>query len=79
MPRDKHNFKAEIAQINFFTFPYCYGIWLFGGESADPKRVKELIAGEIVRLQTEGLDAALVEEMKAMGISDAYMDENGLR
>ena len=41
-----------------------YGIWLFGGESADPKRVKELIADEITRLQTEGVDAATFEAVR---------------
>ena len=41
-----------------------YGIWLFGGESSDPKQVKEWIADEIVRLQTEGLDADLVEAVR---------------
>ncbi len=41
-----------------------YGIWLFGGESADPKRVKELIAAEITRLQTEGVDAATFEAVR---------------
>ena len=41
-----------------------YGIWLFGGESSDPKRVKELIAGEIARLQTEGVDAATFEAVR---------------
>ena len=41
-----------------------YGIWLFGGESADPKRVKELIADEITRLQAEGVDAATFEAVR---------------
>ena len=41
-----------------------YGIWLFGGESADPKRVKALIAEEIVRLQAEGVDAATFEAVR---------------
>ena len=41
-----------------------YGIWLFGGESADPKRVKEMIAEEIARLQQEGPDAATVEAVR---------------
>ena len=31
-------------------------VWLIGGESADPCRVKELVCGEIARLQKEGID-----------------------
>ena len=50
-------------EVEYFGGP-DYGIWLFGGESADPKRVKEMIAEEIVRLQTEGLDAAAVEAVR---------------
>ena len=38
-----------------------YNMWLFGGESSDPKRVKEIICEEITRLQAQGLDAAEVE------------------
>ena len=41
-----------------------YGIWLFGGESADPKRVRELIAAEIARLQQDGVDAATFEAVR---------------
>lgn len=50
-------------EVEYFGGP-DYGIWLFGGESADPKRVKELIADEITRLQAEGLDAAAVEAVR---------------
>ncbi len=50
-------------EVEYFGGP-DYGIWLFGGESADPKRVKEMIADEITRLQTEGLDAAAVEAVR---------------
>ena len=54
-----------------------YGIWLFGGESADPKRVKELIADEITRLQTEGVDAAAFEAVRrgAYGHLVASLDD----
>ena len=50
-------------EVEYFGGP-DYGIWLFGGESADPKRVKELIAAEILRLQQEGLDPAAVEAVR---------------
>ena len=50
-------------EVEYFGGP-DYGIWLFGGESSDPKRVKDLIADEILRLQTEGLDAATVEAVR---------------
>ena len=50
-------------EVEYFGGP-DYGIWLFGGESADPKRVKDLIADEIVRLQQEGLDPAAVEAVR---------------
>ncbi|MBQ3202199.1 MAG: insulinase family protein [Clostridia bacterium] len=50
-------------EVEYFGGP-DYGIWLVGGESADPKRVKELIADEITRLQAEGLDAAAVEAVR---------------
>ena len=47
-------------EVEYFGGP-DYGIWLFGGESTDPKRVKALIADEIARLQAQGLDPAAVE------------------
>ena len=50
-------------EVEYFGGP-DYGIWLFGGESSDPKRVKELIANEIVRLQQEGLDPAAFEAVR---------------
>ena len=50
-------------EVEYFGGP-DYGIWLFGGESADPKRVKELIADEIARVQQEGLDPAAVEAVR---------------
>ena len=50
-------------EVEYFGGP-DYGIWLVGGESSDPKRVKDMFAAEIVRLQREGLDAALVEAVR---------------
>ena len=50
-------------EVEYFGGP-DYGIWLFGGESSDPKRVRQLIADEIVRLQQEGLDPAMVEAVR---------------
>jgi len=50
-------------EVEYFGGP-DYGIWLFGGESSDPKRVKEMVANEILRLQQEGLDAAAVEAVR---------------
>ncbi len=50
-------------EVEYFGGP-DYGIWLFGGESADPKRVRQLIADEIARLQIEGPDAATVEAVR---------------
>ncbi len=50
-------------EVEYFGGP-DYGIWLFGGESADPKRVRDLIADEIVRLQREGLNADDVEAVR---------------
>jgi predicted Zn-dependent peptidase len=50
-------------EVEYFGGP-DYGIWLFGGESSDPKRVKELIVNEINRLQAEGLDPDAVEAVR---------------
>ena len=44
------SFEAE-----YFCGP-GYGVWLIGGESADPYRVKEMVCAEIARLQKEGID-----------------------
>jgi len=51
-------FEAE-----YFCGP-GYGVWLVGGESADPARVKELVCNEILRLQKEGLDPAAAEAVR---------------
>ncbi len=47
----------------YFNGP-AYGVWLFGGESADPVRVKEEICAEIARLQAEGIPTARFEQLK---------------
>lgn len=41
-----------------------YGVWLFGGESADPDRVEALICEEIGRLQQEGIDPERMEQLR---------------
>ena len=41
-----------------------YGAWLFGGESSDPARIKELVQEELRRLQREGLDPAAAEAVR---------------
>lgn len=51
-------FEAE-----YFCGP-GYGVWLVGGESADPRRVKELVCQEITRLQQEGIDPAAAEAVR---------------
>ena len=52
------SFEAE-----YFCGP-GYGVWLIGGESADPVRVKELVCAEIVRLQKEGIDPAAADAVR---------------
>ncbi len=47
----------------YFNGP-AYGVWLFGGESADPVRVKEAICAEITRLQTDGIPRERFEQLK---------------
>ena len=47
----------------YFSGP-GYGVWLFGGESADPDRVAQEIRNEILRLQREGPDAAAIERIR---------------
>ncbi len=47
----------------YFNGP-AYGVWLVGGESADPVKVKEAICAEITRLQTEGIPRARFEQLK---------------
>ena len=41
-----------------------YGVWLLGGESADPKRVLAIAKEEIARLQAEGIDPAAAEAVR---------------
>ena len=41
-----------------------YGLWLFAGESADPKRVQAIIKEEIARMQKEGIDPAAAEAVR---------------
>ena len=41
-----------------------YGLWLFAGESADPKRVQTIIKEEIARMQKEGIDPAAAEAVR---------------
>ncbi len=41
-----------------------YGVWLFGGESADPARVEAAVCAEITRLQTEGIPQDRFEQLK---------------
>ncbi len=41
-----------------------YGVWLFGGESADPDAVEAAITEEISRLQREGIDPGRLEEVR---------------
>ncbi|MBE6777905.1 MAG: insulinase family protein [Ruminococcaceae bacterium] len=41
-----------------------YGVWLFGGESADPDAVEAAICAELTRLQTDGVDEQRMEEVR---------------
>ena len=53
----------DTFEAEYFGGP-GYGVWLIGGESADPVRVKELVCGEIARLQKEGIDPAAAEAVR---------------
>ncbi len=55
-----------------------YGVWLFGGESANPDRVKTLIVEEIERLQREGIPAERADELRraAYGRLVAELDDS---
>ena len=44
----------------YFSGP-GYGVWLFGGESAQPEAVTEAVREEIRRLQTDGVDPEAFE------------------
>ncbi len=47
----------------YFNGP-AFGVWLFGGESADPKRVETEVCAEIARLQTEGVPRERFDSLK---------------
>ena len=47
----------------YFSGP-GFGVWLFGGESADPRRVKELLVEEITRQQRDGIDQSAFEAVR---------------
>ncbi len=51
-----------------FGFEYFngpgYGVWLFGGESADPDKVCERLCTEICRMQADGIDPERLEEAR---------------
>ncbi len=50
-------------EMEYFSGP-GYGVWLFGGESADPKRVQAIVKEEIAKMQTEGIDPAAAEAVR---------------
>ena len=63
-------------EVDYFMGPgYC--VWLVGGESSDPKRVKELVCAEITRLQKEGIDPAAADAVRrgVYGRMVAAMDD----
>ena len=41
-----------------------YGMWLFEGESSDPRAVEDAIVAEITRLQRDGIDPTRVEQVR---------------
>ncbi len=47
----------------YFSGP-SFGVWLFGGESAAPRRVEEAICAEITRLQNEGIPRERFDTLK---------------
>lgn len=51
-----------------FSYEYFngpgYGIWLFGGESAEPERVRQLLCERVEELQQNGIDAAAFEAVR---------------
>ncbi len=49
--------------VEYFNGP-AYGVWLFGGESTDPRAVEAAICREISRLQQEGIDPQRLEEVR---------------
>ncbi|MBR5524843.1 MAG: insulinase family protein [Clostridia bacterium] len=59
--------EEGLINDQFETEYFCgpgYGAWLFGGESSDPARIKELVQQELRRLQAEGLDPAAAEAVR---------------
>lgn len=59
----KRELINEQFGVEYFNGPH-FGVWLFGGESADPKAVEEAICKEIIRLQTDGIPAAQFDKLK---------------
>ena len=49
--------------MEYFNGP-AFGVWLFGGESADPKRVEAEICAEIARLQKDGVPRERFDALK---------------
>ena len=49
--------------MEYFNGP-AFGVWLFGGETADPKRVEAEICAEIARLQKDGVPRARFDALK---------------
>ena len=47
----------------YFNGP-AFGVWLFGGESADPKRVEDEVCAEIARLQKDGVPRERFDALK---------------
>jgi predicted Zn-dependent peptidase len=54
-----------------------FGLWLFGGESADPARVRDRLVEELKRQQTEGIDRNAFEAVRrgAYGRMLAQLEE----
>ncbi|MBQ4613248.1 MAG: insulinase family protein [Clostridia bacterium] len=49
--------------VEYFNGP-DFGVWLIGGESADPKKVEDAVCKEIRRLQTEGIARDRFDSLK---------------
>lgn len=49
--------------VEYFNGP-GFGVWLFGGESADPMKVEAAVCEEIRRLQAEGIARARFDSLK---------------
>ena len=63
-------------ETDYFMGPqYC--VWMVGGESSNPQRVKELVCAEIARLQKEGIDPAAADAVRrgVYGRMVAAMDD----